>query len=238
MSSSSGRGVLEGAFGLLQVLAEHSDGVGLSEVARIAGVPKATAHRLLEQLVELGAAQRIDRRYLVGPLMSRLGDSWRPQPALRRAARTPMAMLCRMASACVTLSVLHRGETRLVAGSRGPLRELPELRPFEEFSVHTAAGRLLQHTANGADPAPGVELGEWRRERADLARTGWLVAEHGTLSCVASTVHGPDGTAVAALSALVLRPSPPAGLPELVTRAAGEISRGLVAVDAGRSATA
>jgi len=237
MSSSSGRGVLEGAFGLLGVLANHPEGAGLSEVARIAGVPKATAHRLLEQLVDLGAVQRVDRRYVVGPLMSRLGESWRPRPVLRRAARSPMAMLCRMASACVTLSVLHRGEARLVAGSRGPLRELPELRPFEEFSVETAAGRLLQHTA-GADPAPGVELGEWRRERADLARTGWLVAEHGTLSCVASAVRGPGGTTVATLSALVLRPTPPAGLPELVVRAAGEISRNLVVVDAGRSDTA
>lgn len=238
MSSSSGRGVLDGAFGLLQVLADRPDGVGLSEVARVAGVPKATAHRLLEQLVELGAVQRVDRRYVVGPLMSRLGDSWRPRPALRRAAMTPMAMLGRAASACVTLSVLHRGVTRLVAGSRGPLRELPELRPFEEFSAETAAGRLLHHTVGGGDPVPGVEPRRWRRERADLVRTGWLVVEHGTLSCVASPVRGPDGVPVAALSALIMRPTPPAGLPELVARAAGEISRNLAAIDAGRPATA
>jgi len=235
---SPGRGVLEGAFGLLEVLAEHPEGAGLSEIARVSGVPKATAHRLLEQLVELGAVQRVERRYAVGPLMARLADSWRPRPALRLAARSPMAMLCRAASACVTLSVLHKGETRLVAGSRGPLRELPELRPFEEFSDETAAGRLLRLTARRTDPVPGVEPATWRRERADLARTGWLVVEHGTLSCVASAVRGPDGAPVAALSALVLRRTPPAGLPELVARAAGEISRNLAVVEANRSGTA
>jgi DNA-binding IclR family transcriptional regulator len=64
------------------------------------------------------------------------------------------------------------------------------------------------------------------------------VAEHGTLTCVASPVHGPDGAPVAALSALIIRPTPPAGLPELVARAAGEISRNLAVVDAGRPDTA
>ncbi|MGI5131411.1 helix-turn-helix domain-containing protein [Pseudonocardia sp. CA-107938] len=231
--SPSGRGVLEGAFGLLQVLARHPDGLGLSQVARTAGIPKATAHRLLEQLVELGAAQRIERRYAVGTLMAELGESWRPRPALRRAARSPMSLLSRTSSACVMLSVTHRGETRMLAGNRGPLQELPPLRLFDEFSSDTAAGRVLLHAADADDPATGGRPREWRQERATLARTGWLVAEHGSLSCVAAAVQEPGGATVASLSALVLRPTPPAGLPELVTRAAGEISRNLAAISAG-----
>jgi DNA-binding IclR family transcriptional regulator len=237
MSSSSGRGVLEGAFGLLEVLADHPDGAGLSEVARAAGIPKATAHRLLEQLVDLGAVQRVDRRYAVGSLISRLGDAWRPRPALRRAARSPMDLLCRTASACVTISVMHRGEARLVAGSRGPLRELPALRPFEAYSTDTAGARVLLHAVEGPDPVSGGDPREWRKERASFGKSGWVVAEHGVLSCVAAAVHGPDGAPTASVSAIVLRPTPPAGLPELVTRAAGDITRNLAVLAAGAPPT-
>ena len=48
-----GRGVLEGAFALLEALRQHGDEAGVTELAVACGVPKSTAHRLLEQLVAL-----------------------------------------------------------------------------------------------------------------------------------------------------------------------------------------
>lgn len=56
-----GRGVLEGAFIVLDALARVPAGAGLSALARDTGLSKATVHRLLEQLVNLGAVQRHER---------------------------------------------------------------------------------------------------------------------------------------------------------------------------------
>ncbi|WP_157110519.1 helix-turn-helix domain-containing protein, partial [Nocardia anaemiae] len=72
-----GRGVLEGAFALLEVLA-HGNAMGLTRLASAAGLPKATAYRLLNQLVAEGAVQRLGGRYRIGPRVFRLGQTWQP----------------------------------------------------------------------------------------------------------------------------------------------------------------
>ncbi|MDT7566078.1 MAG: IclR family transcriptional regulator, acetate operon repressor, partial [Pseudonocardiales bacterium] len=77
-TSQGGRGVLEGAFELLDVLSRMPSGAGLSGLSRDSGLPKATTHRLLEQLVALGAVQRDGQRYYVGGALARLGRSWQP----------------------------------------------------------------------------------------------------------------------------------------------------------------
>ena len=72
-SGTEGRGVLEGAFALMEVLAQ-GDEVGLTRLAADAELPKATAHRLLGQLVALGAVQSVSGRYRLGPRTFRLGQ--------------------------------------------------------------------------------------------------------------------------------------------------------------------
>jgi hypothetical protein len=58
-----GRGVLDGAFAVLDALAHADGGLGLCELARISGLAKTSAHRLAEQLVTLGALQCVEHRY-------------------------------------------------------------------------------------------------------------------------------------------------------------------------------
>ncbi len=60
-----GRGVLEGAFLVLEELARLGE-AGPAQVGAGAGLHKATAHRLLDQLVGLGAVQRRAGRYRMG----------------------------------------------------------------------------------------------------------------------------------------------------------------------------
>lgn len=48
-------GVLEGGFHVLDLLPRPEGRMGLSRLARESGLPKATAYRQVEQLVELGA---------------------------------------------------------------------------------------------------------------------------------------------------------------------------------------
>ena len=62
----TGTSVLERAFSLLEVVGSDGTSVGLAELARRAGLPKATAYRLANQLVELGALERVGEEYQLG----------------------------------------------------------------------------------------------------------------------------------------------------------------------------
>src|SRR5579859_6412293 len=64
-AAKRGRGVLDGAFAVLEALANAPDGLGLTALARASGLAKTSAHRLAEQLVSLGAVQCVEYRYYV-----------------------------------------------------------------------------------------------------------------------------------------------------------------------------
>ena len=88
--AASGRTVLDGAFSVLDALAHADEGLGLTALARVSGLAKTSAHRLAEQLVALGAVERFNHRYYVGPLMMRIGQRWQPEPLLRQCAQRPV----------------------------------------------------------------------------------------------------------------------------------------------------
>src|ERR1700740_3351864 len=71
--AAAGRGVLDGAFAVLDALADADEGLGLTALTRASGLAKTSAHRLAQQLVTLGAVQCVEQRYYVGPLMLRIG---------------------------------------------------------------------------------------------------------------------------------------------------------------------
>ena len=217
----SGRGVLEGAFRLLDVLSRSASGAGLSEVARAAELPKATAYRLLEQLIVLGAVQHHERRYFVGRTLARLGSAWQPDPGLQRTAREPVRVLAALTSAAVAVTVLKNNQVRAVAGTRGAVTEIPRIHPEDTFSTTTAAGRILV-AGNACDAGSSVE-----RRRAHIeARVGGpvLIDRHEVVNgvcCVAAPIWQSDGTFFACVSAMV------AGLTDLVLRASREITHQL-----------
>ncbi|GIH63865.1 IclR family transcriptional regulator [Microbispora siamensis] len=230
--TANGRGVLEGAFHLLDVLAAAEEGAGLSELARDAGMPKATTYRLLRQLANLGAVQRHGQRYLVGPRLARLGDAWQPDPRLQAAAREPVRLLSALTTTVTFLTVLEEGRIRVITAARGEIKEVPPVLPGSELAEATAAGRvLLMRTPDGDTAPPGFTLAEWRRAQAAARRSGSVAVDHQEVlpgvCCVAVPVRRPDGEIVASVSALAVRPAVPAGLTELLLRASREITRNL-----------
>lgn len=79
---SGARSVLEGTFALLTAM-ERLGQAGVTRLAEESGLPKATAHRLLQQLADLGAVERQRQSlYRMGPRMFRLGQAWQPCPGL------------------------------------------------------------------------------------------------------------------------------------------------------------
>lgn len=82
----NGHSVLERAFRLLEVFGPDGRSLGLAEVARRAELPKATAFRLANQLVELGALERTMVGYSLGMRLFELGSMVTAQRRLREAA--------------------------------------------------------------------------------------------------------------------------------------------------------
>lgn len=63
------------ALQLLEVFREHGPTLGVSEAARLAGVPKSTAFRLLQHLEDGGYLERDGRLYILGRRLFELGNS-------------------------------------------------------------------------------------------------------------------------------------------------------------------
>jgi DNA-binding IclR family transcriptional regulator len=220
-----GRGVLEGAFVLLDKLGCAENGLGLTELARETGLAKTTVHRLAEQLVKIGAAQRIEHRYFVGPMIARLGRCWQPDPQLRQAAYEPVRTLAAQAHTAAAVYVLHGGRAHLVTAAVFPGQSwLPPSDLDAESLPCTAVARVLLATNGDGDAGaasqrqrPRSDLRDWRRfivEDQDAAEA---------VHWIAARVWPADRRCVAAVAALVVTPTAAPGLKDLVVCAARQI---------------
>ncbi|MGW1209342.1 IclR family transcriptional regulator [Streptomyces sp. NPDC002499] len=199
-----GRSVLEGAFGLLGAV-ERAGEAGLTRLAAECGLPKTTAYRLLEQMVELGVVERNRRGYRMGPRLFGLGQGWQPHPGLRAAAREPARRLARITGATVGINVLREGRTFVLDWTVGETpAALGPLLDRVDWPWFTAAGKVLVAAAH-----PRITVGpvpaSWRRECEEIRIRG-VAFEREELTvgvcCLAVPLHGPSGVPVAALSVL------------------------------------
>ncbi|AUI62077.1 helix-turn-helix domain-containing protein [Amycolatopsis sp. BJA-103] len=111
------RSVLVGAFTLLDALIRHQGEAGLTQLANSCSLPKATVHRLLEQLTELEVVERSENRYRVGVQAFRLGQSWQPYPRLLELARGQLRGLAAATRASSVLAVPCDGRILIAAAS-------------------------------------------------------------------------------------------------------------------------
>lgn len=203
---SEGRGVLQGAFALLAALEQAEDGLGLTALAAASGLPKTTTHRLVEQLLTLGAVERHGRRYRLGARIFTLGQAWQPHPRLRVSARHPVRRLAAVTQSGVMLSVLFENRVLVLAADG---ETVTPLRPGTTFPLETAAGKALV-----GGPGVGVTL-----EREEVMPN---------VACVAAPVFSPIGQIVASVSVVIGADRKFAPLVEAVRHAARVIAHGLV----------
>ncbi|GIH21157.1 IclR family transcriptional regulator [Rugosimonospora africana] len=224
-----GRGVLAGAFRVLDALSAVPDGAGLSEVSRRSGLAKATTYRLLEQLVAAGAVQRCGQRYLIGQVIARLAESWRPDPALRQAALAPVRALATLSGCAVAVTVLHGDRLAVVAGARGSVGELPRAPVDADLASCTAAGQTLLAALPNRDRPDALSAPQWRRLRALVRGDSPVVVDHQDvvpgICCVATPISLGIDAIPASISVIKVGRSVPAGLPDLVHRAAAQVTR-------------
>ena len=231
--AASGRRVLDGAFSVLDALAHADEGLGLTALARESGLAKTSAHRLAEQLVTLGAVERCNHRYFVGPRMMRIGQRWQPDPVLRRCAQRPVHILAVQSRAMASLRILHDNRLRYICAAvpHGHAYMPDHLDP--ESIARTATGRVLY----AAQPPGEVALpdcwtlSEWRELRDSLADPRVTVVDHQDavpgICCVSAPVWWPNRSCAGAITVSVHANELPVGLSTLLSRTAVRIDGAL-----------
>jgi DNA-binding IclR family transcriptional regulator len=136
---------LDRAFAVLDLFGTDRPEWGTSEVARAAGLPVPTAHRILVALTgrQYLARDELTRRFRLGPAALALGDRARPMPDLRQAAVPVLRRLARETDETALLTVPNDERDRSVCLERvessQPLRLSVE--PGRRLPLHAGASQ-------------------------------------------------------------------------------------------------
>jgi DNA-binding IclR family transcriptional regulator len=137
------------AITLVRAAAEDRN-ANVSSLARAAGLPRATALRMIQTLEQEGFLLRIpgDDRVLLGPELLRLARSTDEQLLLREASRPIMGELVATIRETVTLSILAPdGGLDLVSQVDAPAQLRPQSWVGQRFPLHaSASGKILLAT--------------------------------------------------------------------------------------------
>ncbi len=110
-------GTVAKALDLLDLFTRDRPALGLSEAARLAGLNKATCHRLLGELQARGFVEQAGaaREYRLGPAVLRLAALREAAVALRAAAQPVLERLAAETGETAHLSLLEAGRLRALA---------------------------------------------------------------------------------------------------------------------------
>lgn len=193
---------------------EHS----LSDVARSAGIPLSTAHRLVAELVEGGLLDRtVDRRYCVGALLTQIGGTDWNVPRLNDFAHRTLDDLSAAVRTTVRFGVIDAGvvrylERRYGAGTIEPARQ-PRQTPVHSSAMGKALAAFAErHTVDAIvtaglpqyTPTTIGSAAAFRRELADIRVThiAWERGEtRSDTFAIAVPVFARGGRVIGALEA-------------------------------------
>ncbi|MGV3562209.1 MAG: IclR family transcriptional regulator [Nocardioides sp.] len=212
----------------------------LEQVSRHTGLPRSSAHRILEQLVRLQWLHHGPRGYALGARSLGLGGGEGEHGRLRAVAAPYLQDLLLRTGAVVHLAVLDGSDVRYLdkLGGRTAV-EVPSrvggLAPAELTGLGRAM--LAWLGPEEVDARLGVAPTELHQELGRVRARGGLAVEHGScvpgLSCAAAALRGPHGP-VAAISVTAAQTSGPDRAAPLVLDAARRISEELFGSRAGR----
>jgi DNA-binding IclR family transcriptional regulator len=138
------------AITLLRATAVPTDGASVSALARAAGLPRATALRLIQTMEREGFLLRVPEadRVLLGPELVRLARRVDTAIVLQELARGRLVELSEAVRETVTLSVVAPdGGLDLVEQVAGPQHLVPRSWLGQRFPLHaSSSGKLLLST--------------------------------------------------------------------------------------------
>ncbi|MCE6998518.1 IclR family transcriptional regulator [Saccharothrix sp. S26] len=248
------RGVLAKAFDVLAAFEGSRDGLVLVELARRAGLPLTTVHRLASDMVRQQVLERLpDRRYVVGRRLWQLGLLARVQGGLRdvalpfmqdlyEATRENVHLAIRDGDQALYLERLHgRSSVPLVSRAGGllPLHATGVGKVLLAHAPPEVVDQVIKN-AEKVTPYTVTEPGRLLRELAEVRRREYArtVQEMTLGTCsVAVPVRDPDGIVLAAIGLVTTtRREPTRHLAALRMAAAG-IARDLARRPGGKSTT-
>lgn len=211
------QGVLDRMTSILEAFDQEDRGLGISELAQRAGLPKSTVSRLVATLVRQRYLERDGKRIHLGLRLFELGQLAEQPRELRVAALPVMADLRNKTGENVHLAIRDRHEMVCIAVMRGRSAALPIVRIGGRLPIHaTALGKAVLAHSPRSDVeevvASGLEASTFEtirdpavlRRQLDDIRRGELAAEvrefAADVSCVASAVFAPSGRLVGAVS--------------------------------------
>jgi IclR family acetate operon transcriptional repressor len=196
------------AMTLLRATATHPDGVSVSALARAAGLPRATALRLIQTMESEGLLLRVPKadRVLLGPELIRLAREVDMGTVLRELAGARLGELSEELRETVTLSVAAPdGGLDLVHQVDGPQHLVPRSWLGKRFPLHaSSSGKVLLSTYDGErlerflrGPLPELSPSTITTPRA-LRRELKQVREQGYATTVDEMEQGLAGVSVSA----------------------------------------
>ena len=238
------------AIALLKAFTDDRPELGLSDLARIAGLNKTTAYRLLTALESEGLVVRAEAAdtYRLGPEVIVLGGRALRANSLRSVSRAELESLARQTGEAATLEVLADGEILILDEAAGShlIGAAPAI--GTRWPAHaTSTGKLLLAYTPPAEleqilPLPLAQLTgrtvatmeALRREVTRMGRQGYATAvdelEVGYVG-VSAPVFNHEGQAIAAVSVggpvTRLTPERIPDIVALLREAAGRISERL-----------
>src|SRR5919112_416370 len=203
---------------ILTMIAERDEGLTLSEVSRLSGVPKPTAHRLINVLLECGMIRSGAKdRYLVGPQCLILGNRFLNGLDLRQEAQDLLRELARD-----TMETCHLGikeGTRIVyiekvesphavrmysrVGATNPVHSTALGRAILAYCGEDTVEAVIDSGLECRTPNTITDPNRFRANLAEIKERGFAVDdvenEEG-IRCVAAPVFDHSGDVVAGIS--------------------------------------
>lgn len=214
---------LGNGFRILEAITADGAGLTFSDVVERTGVPKASTHRLLRELVELSALayDESTRRYRGGLLLAGLGASVMEHYDVRRIVRPHLEALHEATGSVATLGI-RDGEQGIYVDKIEPAGFVIRLHSEigKSFPLHcTAMGKVLLAHSDAATiarvtrrklrayTANTITDGKALRDELDaVVSSGYAVDREEItrgLVCVAAPIFGLDGSVEAAVSCTV-----------------------------------
>ena len=209
--------VLDRVTAVFEAFTEHDEGLGVSELARRANLPKSTVSRIAADLVVQRFLDRDGDKLYLGVRLFELGQTVEQPRRLRQLALPVMTDLRNATGQTVHLAVLEGADVVFIAIVRGESTATPLARVGGRLPAHaTALGKailafslqdVIERVAYGGlerrTPHTISEPSAFLRELAEVRRSG-VASERDECavgrSCTASPILGLGDAPIAAIS--------------------------------------
>jgi IclR family acetate operon transcriptional repressor len=209
--------VIDRLTAVFDAFGEQDEGLGVTELARRANLPKSTVSRIAADLVEQRFLDRDGDKLYLGVRLFELAQTVEQPRRLRRVALPVMAELRDATGQTVNLAVLEGADVVYVAIVRGEPTSTPSARIGGRLPAHaTALGkavlavsprdvveRVIQAGLEMRTPRTISEPSALLRELTDIRRLGVATEKEECVNgraCVASPILGHGGAPIAAIS--------------------------------------